>query len=209
MSNLVAVVFDDEATAFEMRAALVKMQKEYLIEIEDAVVVTRDQKGKTKLDQAVNLTTAGAVGGGFWGMLIGLIFLNPLLGAAIGAGAGALSGKLNDIGLNDKMMKDIGQAFKPGTSGLFVLVRRATVDKVLEGLKQFAGKGKVFQTSLNKDDEAALREAIEGACRCTRGTARVSCCRTHLLPEALQPRKDHSHGPRTCRPDGSDACLPA
>jgi uncharacterized membrane protein len=162
MSNLVAVVFEDEATAFEMRAALVKMQKEYLIEIEDAVVVTRDQKGKTKLDQAVNLTTAGAVGGGFWGMLIGLIFLNPLLGAAIGAGAGALSGRLNDIGLNDKMMKDIGQAFKPGTSGLFVLVRRATVDKVLEGLKQFAGKGKVFQTSLNKDDEAALREAIEG-----------------------------------------------
>jgi len=162
MSNLVAVVFDDEATAFEMRAALVKMQKEYLIEIEDAVVVTRDQKGKTRLDQAVNLTTAGAVGGGFWGMLIGLIFLNPLLGAAIGAGAGALSGKLNDIGLNDKMMKDIGQAFKPGTSGLFVLVRRATVDKVLEGLKQFAGKGKVFQTSLNKDEEAALREAIEG-----------------------------------------------
>ena len=161
MSNLVAVVFEDEATAFEMRAALVKMQKEYLIEIEDAVVVTRDQKGKTRLDQAVNLTTAGAVGGGFWGMLIGLIFLNPLLGAAIGAGAGALSGRLNDIGLNDKMMKDIGQSFKPGTSGLFVLVRRATVDKVLQGLKEFAGKGKVFQTSLSKDDEAALREAIE------------------------------------------------
>jgi uncharacterized membrane protein len=161
MSNLVAVVFDDEATAFEMRAALVKMQKEYLIEIEDAVVVTRDQKGKTRLDQAVNLTSAGAIGGGFWGMLIGLIFLNPLLGAAIGAGAGALSGRLNDIGLNDKMMKDIGQSFKPGTSGLFVLVRRATVDKVLQGLKEFAGKGKVFQTSLSKDDEAALREAIE------------------------------------------------
>jgi uncharacterized membrane protein len=161
MSTLVAVVFEDEHTAFEMRAALVKMQKDYLIEIEDAVVVTRDQKGKTKLDQAVNLTSAGAVGGGFWGMLIGLIFLNPLLGAVVGAGAGALSGKLNDIGLNDKMMKDIGQQFKPGTSGLFVLVRRATVDKVLEGLKQFAGKGKVFQTSLNKDDEHALREAIE------------------------------------------------
>ena len=161
MSNLVAVVFDDEVTAFEMRAALMRMQKEYLIDLEDAVVVTRDQKGKTKLDQAVNLTTAGAVGGGFWGMLIGLIFLNPLLGAAIGAGAGALSGRLNDIGLNDKMMKDIGQSFKPGTSGLFVLIRRATVDKVLQGLKEFAGKGKVFQTSLNKDDEAALREAIE------------------------------------------------
>jgi uncharacterized membrane protein len=163
MSNLVVVVFEDEVTAFEMRVALVKMQKEYLIEIEDAVVVTRDPKGKTKLDQAVNLTSAGAVGGGFWGMLIGLIFLNPLLGAVVGAGAGALSGRLKDIGINDQLMKDIGQAFKPGTSGLFVLVRRATVDKVLQGLKQFTGKGKVFQTSLSKDDEAALRDAIEGS----------------------------------------------
>jgi uncharacterized membrane protein len=161
MSQLVAVVFDDEETAFEMRAALVKMQKQYLIELEDAVVVTKDQKGKTRLDQAVNLTAAGAVGGGFWGMLIGLIFLNPLLGAAVGAGAGALSGRLNDIGLNDRMMKDIGQSFKPGSSALFVLIRKATADKVLEGLKSFTGKGKVFQTSLSKDDEAALREVLE------------------------------------------------
>lgn len=163
MSHLVAVVFDDEATAFEMRAALIKMQRDYLVELEDAVVVTKDTKGKTRLDQAVNLTAAGAVGGGFWGMLIGLIFLNPLLGAAVGAGAGALSGKLNDIGINDKMMKEIGQSFKPGSSALFVLVRRATADKVLAGLASFAGKGKVFQTSLSKDDETALREVLESA----------------------------------------------
>jgi uncharacterized membrane protein len=161
MSHLVAIVFEDETTAFDMRAALVKMQKDYLIDLEDAVVVTRDQKGKTRLDQAVNLTAAGAVGGGFWGLLIGMIFLNPLLGAMIGAGTGALSGRLNDIGLNDKMMKDIGQSFTPGSSGLFVLIRRATADKVLAGLKDFAGRGKVFQTSLNRDDEAALREALE------------------------------------------------
>ena len=161
MSNLIVVVFNDEVTAFEMRTALMKMQKEYLIELEDAVVVTRDRSGKTKLDQAVNLTSAGAIGGGFWGMLIGLIFLNPLLGAALGAGAGALSGKFTDIGLDDKMMKEIGQSFTPGSSGLFLLVRKATVDKVLAGLKDFAGKGKLFQTSLNKDDENALRQALE------------------------------------------------
>ena len=161
MSTLVAVVFDDESTAFDMRAKLAKMQKDYLIELEDAVVVTRDQKGKTKLDQAVNLTTAGAVGGGFWGLLIGMIFLNPLLGAMVGAGAGALSGKLTDLGIDDKMLKDIGKSLKPGTSGLFVLIRRATTDKVLAGLKEFTGKGKVFQTSLNKDDENALREVLE------------------------------------------------
>lgn len=161
MSNLVVVVFNDEVTAFEMRTALMKMQKEYLIELEDAVVVTRDTKGRTKLDQVVNLTSAGAVGGGFWGLLIGMIFLNPLLGAAIGAGAGALSGKFSDIGVNDQMMKDIGQSFKPGTSGLFLLIRKATVDKVLDGLKEFAGKGKLFKTSLNKDDETALRQVLE------------------------------------------------
>jgi len=161
MSNLVVAVFPDEVTAFEMRTALLKMQKEYLIDLEDAVVVTRDKNGKTKLDQVVNLTSAGAIGGGFWGLLIGLIFLNPLLGAAVGAGAGALSGKFTDIGLNDQMMKDIGQSFKPGSSGLFLLIRRATVDKVMEGLKDFAGKGKLFKTSLNKDDEDALRHALE------------------------------------------------
>jgi uncharacterized membrane protein len=161
MSTLVAVVFNDETTAFEMRAALAKMQKQYLLEMEDAVVVTRDESGKTKLHQAVSLTGVGAAGGAFWGMLIGLLFLNPLLGAAVGAGAGALSGKFKDIGLDDKMMKDVGESLKPGTSALFVLIRKATADKVLEGLKPFAGKGKVFQSSLNKDDEKALREALE------------------------------------------------
>ena len=161
MANLVAVVFPDETTAFEMRTALAKMQKDYLIEMEDAVVVTKDANGKVQLHQAVNLTAAGAVGGGFWGMLIGMLFLNPLLGAAAGAGAGALSGKLTDIGIDDKMMKDVAQSFQPGTSALFVLVRKATVDKVLEGLKPFAGKGKLFQTSLTKDEEATLRAALE------------------------------------------------
>lgn len=161
MSNLVVAVFNDEVTAFEMRTALLRMQRDYLIELEDAVVVTRDTKGRTRLDQAVNLTSAGAVGGGFWGLLIGMIFLNPLLGAAIGAGAGALSGKFSDIGVNDKMMKEIGESFTPGSSGLFLLVRKATPDKVLEGLKEFAGKGKIFKTSLTKDDEAALRQVLE------------------------------------------------
>jgi uncharacterized membrane protein len=161
MSTLVVFVFEDESTAFDMRAALAKMQKQYLLEMDDAVVVTRDVDGKTKLHQAISLTRAGAVGGAFWGMLIGLLFLNPLLGAAVGAGAGALSGKLTDIGIDDTMMKNIGESLKPNTSALFVLVKKVTADKVLEGLKPFAGKAKVFQTSLDKDDEKTLSEALE------------------------------------------------
>ena len=161
MSTLVAVVFNDESTAFEMRGALVKMQQQYLLEMEDAVVVTRDPNGKARLHQAVSLTAAGAVSGGFWGMLIGLLFLNPLLGALVGAGAGAISGKFRDIGVDDNMMKEVGTSLKPGTSALFVLLRKVTADKVLDGLKPFVGRGKVYQSSLSKDDEKALRDVLE------------------------------------------------
>ena len=159
MSNLVVIGFEDEHTAFEMRAELVKLQKEYLIEMEDVVVVTKDEKGKVKLHQAANLTAVGAVGGSFWGMLIGMIFLNPLLGAAVGAGAGALSGKLRDIGIDDNFIKGLGETITPGSSALFVLVRKSTPDKVLEELKGF--KGKILKTSLTADKEEALREALE------------------------------------------------
>ena len=161
MSNLIVVTSEDEATAFEMRAELVKMQKEYLIKMEDTVVVTKDEKGKTKLHQAVNLTAAGAVGGSFWGMLIGMIFLNPLFGMAAGAGAGAISGALSDIGIDNNTMKEMAVSFKPGGSALFVLLRNSNREKVLDRLKPFAGKGKVFQTSLTKDREDALREVLE------------------------------------------------
>ena len=161
MSDLVVISFEDEHSAFEMRAELVKLQKEYLIEMEDVVVVTKDDKGKVKLHQALNLAAAGAVGGTFWGMLIGMIFLNPLLGAAVGAGAGALSGKLRDIGISDNFMKELGETFKNNTSAIFVLVRKVTPDKVLEALEGF--KGKILKTSLAKDKEEELREVLEKA----------------------------------------------
>ena len=163
MSDLIVISFEDEQTAFALRAELAKLQQEYLIEMDDAVVVTKDDKGKVKLHQAQNLTALGAVGGGFWGTLIGMIFLNPLLGAAVGAGAGALSGSLADIGISNDMMKSFAESFKPGCSALFVLVRKATGDKVLAGLSEFTGKGKVLKTSLTKDKEEELRKVIEEA----------------------------------------------
>lgn len=161
MSTLIVVVFHDESTAFEMRGALNKMQNQYLLEMEDAVVVTRDLKGKIKLHQAVSLTAAGAATGAFWGMLIGLLFFSPLLGLAVGAGAGALSAKLTDLGVDNTMAKQMGDELTPGSSALIVLLRKVTADKVLDGLKQFAGRGRIFQTSLNKDDEKSLREVLE------------------------------------------------
>ena len=158
MSNLVVIGFDNEHKAFELRAELARLQKEYLIEMEDAVVVTKDSGGKVQLHQAVDLTTSGAVGGAFWGMLVGMLFLNPLVGAAVGAGTGALSGKFADLGINDRFMKELAGTFTPGSSALFVLVRKATPDKVLEALKGFGGK--VLKTSLTADDEEKLRKAL-------------------------------------------------
>ena len=161
MSTLVVIGYDNEFKAEEVRLTLRKLQKEYLIDLEDAVVAVKDAKGNIKLHQAVNLTAAGAVGGGFWGSLIGLIFLNPLLGAAIGAAAGATSGALTDVGINDKFMKDLAAAMTPGSSALFVLVRKATPDKVLAELQ--GSGGKVLKTSLSHDDEAKLQAALSAA----------------------------------------------
>ena len=124
MSTLVVIGYDDQFKAEEVRLSLMKMQKDYLIDLEDAVVAVKDQKGKVRLHQAVNVTAAGAVSGGFWGTLIGMLFLNPLLGLAVGATAGAVSGALTDVGIDDKFMKELGGTMKPGSSTLFVLVRR-------------------------------------------------------------------------------------
>lgn len=162
MSELIVFAFDDDTTAYAMRAALGRMQQNYLIEMEDVVVVHKDDKGQVRLDQAVNLTAQGAVGGGFWGLLIGLLFLNPLLGAAVGAGAGAISASLTDIGINDNFMKDLGEGLKPGTSALFLLLRKVTPDKLLDGLREFTGRARIMQSSLSKDQEEDLRAVIEG-----------------------------------------------
>ena len=161
MADLIVVTFEDEATGFELRAKLVELQKEYLLSMEDAVVVTKDDQDKVQLHQAVNLTAAGAVGGSFWGLLIGFLFLNPLLGAAVGAGAGALSGRLTDIGIDDDFMKRLGEDLKPGGSAVFLLLKKVTGDKVLARLEEFRAKGKVLQTSLSHDNEAALRAVLE------------------------------------------------
>src|SRR5262245_32494658 len=140
MSTLVVVGYDDLFKAEEVRLKLWKMQKDYLIDMADAVIAVKDQSGKVKLHQAVNLTAAGAVSGGFWGALIGLIFLNPLLGMAVGATAGAVSGALSDLGIDDNFIKDLAATLKPGASALFILVRKATPDKVLEELAGTGGK---------------------------------------------------------------------
>ncbi len=161
MCDLVVIGYDEQFKAEEVRLMLWKMQKEYLIDLADAVVAEKNDKGKVKLHQAVNLTAAGAASGGFWGALIGLIFLNPVLGMAVGATAGAVSGALTDVGINNNFMKELAESLHPGSSALFVLVRSVTPDKVLEELKGTGGK--VLKTSLTHEEEARLQAALSEA----------------------------------------------
>ena len=160
MSTLIVVGYQDIYKAEEVRLQLWKMQRDYLLDLEDAVVVVKNDKGKVKLHQAVNLTSAGAVSGGFWGTLIGLIFLNPLLGLAVGASAGAVSGALTDVGIDDNFMKQLGTTMTPGSSSLFVLLRNPTEapDKVLDELKGTGGT--ILKTSLSHEEEAKLQAAL-------------------------------------------------
>ncbi len=159
MADLVIVAYPDETTAEAARAKLIELQKEYLIEIGDAVVAVRRPDGTVKLNQLINTTAAGAAGGAMWGTLIGLLFLNPLLGAAAGAGAGALSGYLTDVGIDDKFLKQAAEALTPGQAALCVLVRKVTADKVLPAMAQFGGT--VLRTNLTAEQEAKLREALK------------------------------------------------
>lgn len=169
MAELVAVQFDNPQEADRVLTELTRMQKEYLIDVADAVIVIRQPDGKVHLKQSVNLIGIGAATGGLsgalWGTLVGLLFLNPLaglaLGGLIGAGSGAISGSLTDYGIDDDFMRSLGATIKPDSSALFVLIRKAQPDKVLAELSRF--RGRVLRTSLSPEQEVRLQKALSGA----------------------------------------------
>ena len=161
MSDLLVVGYDDKHQADEVRLRLIKLQREYLVDLADAVVAVRNPDGKVELHQVHNLTAAGALGGGFWGALIGMLFMSPLLGFAVGAASGAVRGALSDVGINDAFMKELAGTLTPGHSALFVLVRKMAVDKILAELQGTGGR--VLKTSLSNEDEARLQAAMDSA----------------------------------------------
>lgn len=163
MSELIVIGYNTQQEAETAREALYKLAKEYLIEVEDAVVATAEPDGQIKLHQMVNLWAMGASGGAFWGLLAGLVFLNPLVGVAAGAGAGALAGALSDYGINDGFMKDVAAILQPGQAALFISAKRATSDRVVEEMSKHGGR--ILRTNLDRTQEQALREAFDTARR--------------------------------------------
>jgi uncharacterized membrane protein len=161
MSDLVIIEFPSEAKAEEVRQRLLAMQKEYLIELGDAVIAVKQPNNHVKLNQLYHMTAMGAASGAMWGALVGLIFLMPLVGAAVGAASGAISGKLIDLGIDDQFMKEAAASLQSGNAALFLLIRKMTTDKVLADLKGVGGR--VLRTSFDHTKEEALRAALADA----------------------------------------------
>jgi len=158
MSDLVVIAFPSEAKAEEVRHKLLDMQKDYLIELGDAVIAIKQPNGRVKLNQIFHPAAAGAASGSFWGLLIGFIFMMPLAGVALGAAAGALGGAFADVGINDKFMKDVAQTLQSGNAALFLLIRKMTTDKVLAALQGEGGT--VLRSSFDHTKETALQGAL-------------------------------------------------
>jgi uncharacterized membrane protein len=159
MATLSVLKFPTADGAQQMEGTLLSLQKQHLIEVQDAAIVTWPQGAKQpKTQQLHNMAGAGALQGAFWGMLFGLIFFVPFFGLAIGAAMGALSGKFADYGIDDNFIKQTREKVTEGTSALFLLTSGAVVDKVVEALK-----GQTFEilsTNLPKDKEDELRAAF-------------------------------------------------
>jgi len=159
MSDLIAIAYPNQYTADAVRETLTDLMAQRTIELEDAVVVTRDEEGKVKLHQSLRPAATGAAGGILWGGLIGLLFLAPVIGMAIGAAAGGAAGALTDVGIDDSFIKSLGASLTPGGAALILLVRKMTPDKVLPYVQRYGGE--VIQTSLDDETEARLREALQ------------------------------------------------
>ena len=160
MANLVVLGFDDKASAEQVFQLVTDtLPRQQLLEVGDAALVWREQDGKPRIQQALNTTAQGALGGAFWGALIGLIFLNPLFGLVVGAVSGAVGGKLTDVGIDDEMIKELAGQLTPGRAAVFALVGNATQDKVIDAIKPYSPT--VLQTSLSGDDQEALTKALQ------------------------------------------------
>lgn len=158
MSTLAVVSYPQQETAAQAAATLARMQKEFLIELEDIAWVTKSPEGKLKLNQGTSLAGAGAVGGALWGFVFGLLFLVPIFGLAVGAATGALAGKLSDFGIDDKWIKEVAASIPNGGSALFVMARNTNQERVLPEMAKFGGK--VIRTNLTSEQQQALDDAL-------------------------------------------------
>ena len=126
------------------------------------MVVIRTASGKVRMHHSTHFTVPGALGGGFMGMMAGLMLLNPVLaaiGGITGTALGAVTGALKELGIDEAFMKELASHLKPGSSALFILAKEGQPEKIYEEVKKFGGK--ILQTKLAHEDETKLEAALD------------------------------------------------
>jgi uncharacterized membrane protein len=160
MPQLVVIGYNDEGKAAEVRRTLLKLEREEHIDLEDAVVAVRGGDGKVRLSYGLNPPGTSGTGGGLWGVLVGAMFLDPLLGA-VSAASGAISSALAEVGVNDQFMRELASTMRRGSSTLFVLVRKSNPEKILVELQGTGGV--ILKTTLTSENQARLQAAFDAA----------------------------------------------
>jgi uncharacterized membrane protein len=160
MADLIAIGYPDETTAALAADEARALAKDLIIQPDAIASIVRDKEGKYHVHTAHHMVGAGATWGMFWGLLFGLLFFVPVFGMAVGAGLGAMMGKITKAGVDKEFQDQVRDLMKPGTSALFLMVEKVTPDKAVEALSKYGGT--VLKTSLTKEGEAALQEALHG-----------------------------------------------
>lgn len=163
MSQLIVFTYDNQEKAATVLQSVAELSKQHLIEVQDAAVIVKKANGKVKVQQTLEAAVKGSnvASGGFWGLLIGLIFGGPIFMALLGMGLSALFGRKLDVGIDNTFIKNVGDDMKPGDSALFLLTENITVDKVADALREYGGT--LYHTSLSKEAEENLAKALEHA----------------------------------------------
>jgi uncharacterized membrane protein len=161
MADLIAIGYDDETTAAAAAEEVDRLARDLIIQPDAVAVIVRDKDGKYKVTTNHHSVAGGATYGMFWGLLFGVLFFVPVFGMAVGAGLGALMGKVEKTGVDKAFQDQVRDMVRPGTSALFVVVEKVTPDKAVEGLSRFGGT--VLKSSLSKDAEHELQDALHGA----------------------------------------------
>jgi uncharacterized membrane protein len=160
MSDLIAIGYPDEATADAAADEARALARDLIIEPDAIAVIVRSKDGKYHVHTSHNPVGSGASWGMFWGLLFGLLFFVPVLGLAVGAGLGALMGKVTKSGIDRAFQDQVRGMIQPGTSALFLMVEKVTPDKAVEAMSKYGGT--VLKTSLSKEGEQQLQEALHG-----------------------------------------------
>lgn len=158
MTDMLVLAFDTIDGAENVKNKLLELNAQFLLKLDQIIEVVRKEDGQVKIKESPKLTGAAALGGAFWGLLIGFIFLIPIVGVAIGAASGAIVGHFAKYGISKEFMGQINDAIQPGQSALFVLAEDVKIDRVVPMLTQYHPR--VLRTSLSTEQEAKLKEAF-------------------------------------------------